>query len=93
MNESINTNLLKNIPLNEISVFLDKIADLYIQHQDIADVCHSLTPHIEQEDACQRKVRLLESMRIESEACLASLKNNIFIEVRAIMREYLKPKQ
>jgi hypothetical protein len=90
---TINTNHLKGIPLNEIVSFLDKIADLYNQYQDIADVCHSLTPHFEQEDACQRKVKLLESMRYESEACLTSLKNNMFIEVRNLMRRYQKQEQ
>lgn len=83
----INTNHLKDIPLGELVSFLDNIAVLYNQYQDIADVCHSLTPHFEQEDACQRKVKLLESMRYESEACLTSLKNNMFIEIRNLMRK------
>lgn len=89
---TINTTHLKDIPLNELVSFLDNIADLYDQYQDIADVCHSLTPHFEQEDACQRKVKLLESMRYESDACLTSLKNNMFIEVRNLMRKCQKQK-
>lgn len=89
---TINTTHLKDIPLNELVSFLDKIADLYDQYQDIADVCHSLTPHFEQEDACQRKVKLLESMRYESDACLTSLKNNMFIAVRNLMRKCQKQK-
>lgn len=89
---TINTTHLKDIPLNELVSFLDKIADLYDQYQDIAYVCHSLTPHFEQEDACQRKVKLLESMRYESDACLTSLKNNMFIEVRNLMRKFQKQK-
>ena len=88
----INTNHLKDIPLGELVSFLDKIADLHNQYQDIADVCHSLTPHFEQEDSCQRKVKLLESMRYESEACLTSLKNNMFIEIRNLMRKCQKQK-
>lgn len=89
----LSTAKLNDIPLAEIASFMDSLANLYSQYQDVASVCHSLAPHFEQDVACKKKTQLLEIIRIEAEAHLDTLKNNMFIEIRAIMRDYLKPEQ
>lgn len=89
----LTTNHLNNIPLSVISSFVDRLAELYHQHQDVASVCQSLTSHYEQEDSCKRKVQLLEAIRIEADSHMETIKNNMFIEVRSIMREFKKSQQ
>ena len=83
----------KDIPLSEITSFMDRLATLYSQYKEISSVCNSLASHYEQEEGCKKKIQLLESIRIEAEAHLNTLKNNMFIEIRAIMRDYLKSEQ
>ena len=81
---------LKDMPLSEVSSFMDRLANLFSQYQEIASVCNSLSSHFNQDVACKRKIQLLESIRIEADSHLDTLKNNMFIEIRAIMRDYLK---